>query len=189
MRKIIFAINVTIDGFANHEAVIADDELHDYYTDLLSTVDIVLFGRKTYELLESFWPIAYKDSRSTKSMLRFADKINSIKKIVFSNTLNEVHWRNTSLIKENMIEEISKLKNQSGNNLSIGGLSIASTLTKLGLIDEYFFVVQPIIFGKGKQLFENLNNRVDLKLMDAKVFSSGVVAKHYQKNKQQLSTR
>src|SRR5919106_465602 len=103
-RKIIFAINITIDGFADHTAVIADDELHDFYTDLLTTVDIVLFGRKTYQLLESFWPVAHEDSRSTKSMLRFADKINSIRKIVFSNALNEVHWSNTSLIKENMIE-------------------------------------------------------------------------------------
>jgi len=180
-RKIIFAINITIDGFANHEAVIADDELHDFYTDLLSTVDIVLFGRKTYQLLESFWPIAHEDLRSTKSMLRFADKIKSTQKIVFSNTLHEVHWNNTSLIKENMIEEILKLKNQRGNNLSIGGLSIASTLTKLGLIDEYFFIVQPIILGKGTPLFESLNNRVDLKLIDTKTFSSGVVAKHYQK--------
>lgn len=113
-------------------------------------------------------------------MLRFADKINNIKKIVFSNTLNEVHWNNTSLIKENMIEEILKLKNQSGNSLSIGGLSIESTLTELGLIDEYFFLVQPIILGKGTPLFQNLNNRVDLKLSDTKIFSSGVVAKHYQ---------
>ena len=181
MRKIIFAINVTIDGFADHEAVIADDELHDFYTDLLSTVDIVLFGRKTYELLESLWPIAHQDARSTKSMLRFADKINSIQKIVFSNTLNEVRWNNTSLMKENMIEEILKLKNQQGNNLSIGGLSIESTLTELGLINDYFFVVQPIILGKGKQLFEDLKDRVDLKLIDTKNFSSGVVAKHYQK--------
>ncbi len=180
-RKIIFAINVTIDGFADHTAVIADDELHDFYTDLLNTVDIVLFGRKTYQLLESFWPIAYEDPGSTKSMLKFADKINSMPKIVFSNTLNEVHWNNTSLVKGNMVEEILKLKNQPGNNLSIGGLSIASHLTKLGLIDEYFFLVQPIILGTGTPLFGNLSDRVDLKLIDTKIFYSGVVAKHYQK--------
>jgi dihydrofolate reductase len=181
-RKIIFAINVTIDGFANHEAVLADDELHDFYAELLGTIDIVLFGRKTYQLLESFWPIARQDPRSTKSMLRFADKINGIQKIVFSNTLNDVHWSNTSLIKgDDVIEQILKLKNQEGNRLSISGLSIASMLTRLGLIDKYLFVVQPVILGKGTPLLKDLNNRVDLKLIEIKTFASGVVAKHDQK--------
>jgi len=181
MRKIIFAINITIDGFANHTAVIADDALHDFYTDLLSTIDTVLFGRKTYQLLESYWPNAPDDPQATKSMIEFAHKINSIPKIVFSKTLDKATWNNTRLVKENMVEEILKLKNQPGNNLSIGGLSIASHLTKLGLIDEYFFLVQPIILGTGTPLFGNLNDRIDLKLIDTKIFCSGVVAKHYQK--------
>jgi len=183
MRKIIFAINITIDGFADHTAVIADDELHDFHTDLLSTVDAILFGRKTYQLLESYWPNAHEDPQATKSMIEFAHKINSMRKIVFSRTLDKVTWNNTRLVEENMVEEILKLKNQPGNSLSVGGLSIASNLTKLGLIDEYWFLVQPIILGKGKQLFENLNDRTDLKLIDTKIFNSGIVVLHYKKAK------
>ena len=118
-RKLIWAINITIDGFADHTAVIADDELHDFYTDLLSNVDAVLFGRKTYQLLESYWPIAPEDSKGTKSMIKFANTINDILKIVFSKTLNKVFWNNTTLIKEDITDEVLKMKRQPENNLSI----------------------------------------------------------------------
>ena len=83
MRKLIWAINVTIDGFADHTAVVADDELHDFYTDLLSNIDIELFGRKTYQLMESYWPVAPEDPPATKSMIRFANTINGISKSSF----------------------------------------------------------------------------------------------------------
>lgn len=179
MRKIIWAINVTIDGFADHTAVIADDELHDFYTDLLGTVDYVLFGRKTYQLLESYWPNAPEDPEATKSMIKFANRINNLSKIVFSKTLDKVSWNNTRLIKENMTEEVLKLKRQSGNSLSIGGIGIASNFMKLGLIDEYWFLVQPIILGKGRHLVEGIHDQHNLKLSDTKIFDSGVVALHY----------
>jgi dihydrofolate reductase len=182
LRKLIFAVNVTIDGFADHTAVIADDELHDFYTNLLSTVDIVLFGRKTYQLLESYWPKAPEDPNATKSMTEFANKINSLPKIVFSKTLDKAGWNNTRLIKGNIIDEVLKLKEQSGKSLSIGGLSIASTFMKHGLIDEYWFLVQPIILGRGKRLFEGITDRISLKLVDEKTFNSGVVVFHYKKN-------
>jgi dihydrofolate reductase len=181
MRKIIFSINITIDGFADHTAVIADDELHDFYTNLLNNVDIVLFGRKTYQLMESFWPNVPDDPRSTKSMIEFANKFNSISKKVISNTLNEALWNNTKLVKGNLVDEVLKLKNQEGKSVSIGGLSAASTLVKLDLIDEYWFLIQPIVLGKGKQLFESLNERVNLKLIDTNTLSSGVAVLHYQK--------
>lgn len=86
MKKLIFAINVTIDGFADHTAVIADDELHDFYTNLLNDADTLLFGRKTYQLMESYWPQAQNDPQATKSMIEIANKINSLPKIVFSKT-------------------------------------------------------------------------------------------------------
>lgn len=186
MRKLIYSINVTIDGVADHTAVIADDELHDFYTDLLGTVDIVLFGRKTYQLMESFWPVADQDPRTTKSMIRFADKFNSISKIVFSKTLDKAAWNNTTLIKENAVEEVSKLKQQTGKHLSVGGISLASALMKAGLIDEYWFLVQPIISGKGRQLFEEMNTRHDLQLLDTIKFNSGVTALHYKKGRNSL---
>ncbi len=178
-RKLVFDINVTIDGVADHTAVIADEELHDFYTNLLDSVDTILFGRKTYELLESFWPNADKDPASTRSMIDFANRINPIHKIVFSKTLDHVSWNNTELIKNNMVEEVIKLKQQTGKNLSISGISIASELANHGLIDEFWFLVQPIVAGKGKRLWQGLNNCMKLKLIDSKTLSSGVVVLHY----------
>jgi dihydrofolate reductase len=178
-RKLVFAINVTMDGFADHTAVIADDELHDFHTNLLVSVDTILFGRKTYELLESFWPNADKDPASTKSMIDFANKINPVHKIVFSNTLDQVTWNNTDLIRNNMVEEVIRLKHQRGKHLSIGGISIASELANHKLIDEFWFLVQPIVLGKGKRLWQGLNQKMNLKLLDSKAFNSGVVVLHY----------
>jgi dihydrofolate reductase len=181
MRKLIWAINVTLDGYADHEAVIADDELHYFYADLLKEVDAELFGRKTYDLLESFWPTAAEDPESTKGMIEFAERINSIPKIVFSKTLQKAEWKNTKLVKEDAIAEVRKLKAQAGKSLCIGGISLANNLMQEGLIDEYWIVVQPIILGKGKYLFQNINERKNLKLVDMKIFKSGVAALHYEK--------
>ena len=178
-RKLVFAINVTMDGCADHTAVIADEELHDFHTNLLDSVDTILFGRKTYELLESFWPNADKDPASTRSMIDFANKINPIHKIVFSNTLDQVSWNNTDLIKNNMVEEVIRLKHRTGKNLSIGGISIASELADHGLIDEFWFLVQPMVVGKGKRLWQGLHNSMNLKLIDSKTLGSGVVVLHY----------
>jgi len=181
MRKLIFAINITVDGFADHTSVIADDELHDFYTDLLNSFDIILFGRKTYQLFESFWPTADKDPQSTKSMLRFADKINGLHKIVFSKTLHQVAWNNTKLVKDNVLEEITRLKQQPGKNLSTGGISFSSSLMKAGLIDEFWFLVHPIVSGSGRRLFNEIDIKAKLKLLETQVFKSGVVAMHYLK--------
>jgi dihydrofolate reductase len=200
MRKLIFAINITIDGCFDHTAVIADDELHDFYTNLLNNVDAVLFGRKTYQLMENFWPKAHEYSGITKSLLAFADKINSIPKIVFSKTLNKVNWNNTTLIKGNIIDEVLKLKQQGTSEreikdedlqfrpgISISSLSIASTFMNLNLIDEYWFVVHPIILGKGRRLFEEIpepfngNNKLNFKLINTETFKSGAVVLHYEK--------
>ena len=181
MRKVIFAINITINGSADHTEGIADDELHDFFTDLLNDSDMILFGRNTYQLMESFWPIAHKDSRSTKSILRFADKINSIRKLVFSNTLSEVNWENTNLVNGNISNEVLSLKKQPGKNISVGSLSIASDLTNAGLIDEYWFLVHPIFSSSSIKIFNNIKKRINLKLISTKKFNSGVVVLHYNK--------
>ena len=182
MRKLIFAINITINGTADHTEAIADDELHDFFTNMLNDMDVILFGRKTYQLMENFWPVAHKDSGATKSMLRFADKINSIQKIVFSKTLKKVIWENTKLFNGNIRNEVLKLKKQRGKNISIGSLSIASELTNAGLIDEYWFLVHPIIGSINKQIFNNIKKRINLKLISTKTFNSGVVVLRYKKN-------
>ena len=180
MRKVVFAINSTINGSVDHTVGIADDELHDFYTDLLNSVDVVLMGRKTYQLMESFWPVAHKDPKSTQSILRFADKYNSIKKIVFSETLKEVKWQNSQLANQNLQEIISELKNQDGKNISAGSLSIALQLIKLDLIDEFWIAVHPIVAEKDPHLFEGMDIIKKLKLIDSTTLSSGVVFHHYQ---------
>ena len=180
MRKIIFAINVTIDGFADHTAMIADNELHDFFAGFLKKIDVVLYGRKTYELMADFWPTAEKDPVSTKSMKDFAVEINSVSKIVFSKTLTNVKWMNTKLAQRNLIEEISGLKKQDGNNIAVGSLSLASQLADY--IDEFWFAVHPVILGEGTRLFPGLSEKYNLKLIDSKTLNSGVTVLHYIKS-------
>jgi dihydrofolate reductase len=129
--------------------------------------------------MESYWPNAPEDPQATKSIIKFAHIINSIPKIVFSKTLNTVTWNNTKLIKDNLTEEVLKLKGQSGNRIAIGSISLASHFIKLDLIDEYWFSVHPIISGGAKHLVEGIKDQHNLKLSDIKKFNSGVVVLHY----------
>ncbi len=184
MRNLFLAINVSLDGFADHTVAIADDELHEFYSGLLDNTDIALFGRVTYQLMESYWPRAHEDPQATKSMLDFAGRFNAIPKIVFSRTLQKAGWNNTRLVRDNMVEEVIRLKQQSGKDISIGGISVSRELVKRGLIDEYWLVVQPVIVGKGRRLFDGLDDRINLKLLDTKTLKSGVVALHYQSDKE-----
>jgi dihydrofolate reductase len=183
MRKITFSINITIDGYADHTSGIADDELHKFFADLLKDAGIVLLGRKTYEMMASYWPHAREDPKSTKSEIEFADRYNGIEKVVFSKTLKSVNWNNTTLSKRDLIDEVQKMKKQNGKSISAGSLSIASALMEKNLIDEYWFLVHPVILGKGVHLFEGLNSRSNLSLIDTKVFGSGVVVLHYKNDK------
>ena len=179
MRKLILQMNVSLDGFADHQVAIADDELHDFAADMLDTVDIAMFGRTTYELMASYWPHTREDPAATKSMIAFADKFNAIPKIVFSNTLQEAGWENTRIIRGDAVEQVKKLKLQSGKDLSIGGLRISQDFMKHGLIDEYWLLVQPLLWLKGRQLFHGLTDRSTLTLLDTITFKSGVVVLHY----------
>lgn len=181
MRKIIFSINSTINGGADHTSVIADDELHDFYADYLENVDVVLMGRKTYELMEGYWPGAHEDPQITKSTLRFAGKFNSVPKIIFTNTLKEVKWQNSRIAEKDLIETVSDLKNGKGKYISAGSLSIASQLLKENLIDEFWFLLHPIVANNCKKLFEEFDGKMDLELSDSKIFNSGVVVLHYKK--------
>jgi dihydrofolate reductase len=180
LRKLVFAINVTLDGFADHQVMIADDELHEFFTDLLRRSDAALYGRVTYELLADYWPLAPDLPTSTPSEIEFANEVNRIPKVVFSKTLEKAEWNNTRLVKGDAIEEIRKLKAQPGKDLQVGGLSLVSNLTNLNLIDEYWLLVHPIVSGKGRRLFNELHQRVSLKLLETKTLHSGVVALHYQ---------
>lgn len=174
------SMNVSLDGCADHRVAIADDELHEFATRLLNNVDILLFGRVTYELMESYWPHASEDPNATDSMRQFARKINAMPKIVFSKTLEKAEWNNTELVRNDLAEEVIKLKRESGKYLSVGGISVCQELMRRGLIDEYWILVQPVIWGKGRRLFDDsTEKKIKLKLMDTKTFVSGVVVLHY----------
>ena len=180
MRKVVFAINITIDGSAGHETGIVDDELHEYFTGLLNDSGVEIFGRNTYHLMYPYWHDVAVNQSESKLINEFARAYDAIPKIVFSTTLKSVEWNNTTLMHSNLKEEIIKLKQQPGKNIFVGGLNIAAQVEQWGLIDEYHFVVHPIIAGKGPRLFESVDTRT-LKLVGQKTFRSGVVALHYKK--------
>ena len=181
MRNVVFAINVSIDGYCGHEDMVgADDELHEHFTGLLRDSDVEILGRNTYHLMYPYWHEVAVNQSETQVTNEFARIFDSIPKIVFSTTLKSVAWNNTTLLHSNLREEIMKLKQQPGKNISIGALSIAAQAAQWNLIDEYHFVVHPILAGKGPRLFESDTSHA-LRLVGSKPFRSGAVALHYKK--------
>src|SRR5688500_11468795 len=183
MRNIIFAINTTLDGCVDHTKQVADDETHEYFTDLLREVDLLVFGRITYELMVPFWPEVAKSQSMSKASNEFAQVFDSIEKVVFSRSLARAEDKNTRIVRTNLRDEILKLKQEQGKNILLGGVSVPSQLIELGLVDEYCFVVTPIVAGEGRRLLEgvSLPERSQLKLVDSKIFKSGCVALRYLK--------
>jgi dihydrofolate reductase len=180
MRKLIAAINMTLDGFCDHTAMIADDEIHQHYNELLSSAGTLLYGRITYQLMESYWPTVVKNPTGNKPMDEFAIIIDNISKIVFSHTLQHVEWKNARLAKADIKEEVLELKQQAGKPILVGSPSLIVTLMNLNLIDEFQLCVQPIIEGKGLPLLKNISDRINLKLLKTKTFSSsGSIALYY----------
>ncbi len=179
MRKLIAAMNMSLDGFCNHDAMTADDEIHQHYNELLSDADTLIYGRITYQLMESYWPGVVKKPTGNKPMDEFAVLIDDISKIVYSRTLKKVDWNNSILKKELRKEEVLKLKQLPGKNILVGSPGLIVAFMKLGLIDEYQFAVQPTVLGSGLPLFKNVNDRVDLSLLKTKTFACGAVALYY----------
>jgi dihydrofolate reductase len=180
MRKLIAAMNMTLDGFCDHTAMIADDEIHQHYNELLSNADILIYGRITYQLMESYWPTVVKNPTGNKPMDEFAVLIDNISKIVFSRTLQHVEWKNTTLKKEVIKEEVLELKSQAGKDILVGSPGLIVALTQLDLIDEYQLGVQPTVLGSGLPLFKNIRDRVNLKLLKTKTFDCGAVMLYYE---------
>jgi len=180
MRKLIAAMNMTLDGFCDHTAMIADDDLHRHYDEILSNADTLLYGRITYQLMESYWPAVVKNPTGNKPIDEFAVLIDNISKIVFSRTLKNVAWKNVKLAKGGIKEEVLELKQQAGKNILAGSPGLIATLTQLGLIDEYQLCVQPTILGNGLPLFKNINDRINLKLIKTKSFGSGSITLYYE---------
>src|SRR5499425_260723 len=183
MRNVIFAINVTLDGCCDHTKMIGDEEIYEYFTHLMRDVDLFLYGRKTYQLMVPFWPDVAKNQSMTKASNEFALTFDSINKIVFSRSLDSADDKNTRIVRTDLHDEILKLKQEQGKNILVGGVSIPSQLIELGLVDEYRFVVGPIIAGDGRRLLEgvSLRERFQPKLVESKIFKSGCVALRYLK--------
>jgi dihydrofolate reductase len=182
MRNVIYAINLTVDGCFDHTNGVPDEALLEYYTHLLRDADLIVFGRKTYQLMVPYWPDIAKNRSDTKADIDFADTFCSINKIVFSRSLDSAEG-NTRIVRTKLQDEIVRLKHEQGKYILVGGLDIPSQLIELGLVDEFRFVVQPIIAGQGKRLLGgiSLQEKLQLKLVESKIFKSGAVALRYLK--------
>jgi dihydrofolate reductase len=185
MRNVIFAINITADGYCSHTDGIADEELHEYFTELLHNASHLLYGRVTYQLMVPYWPEIARTQSETPACNAFARAFDSVEKIVFSTTLTHVEDENSRLVCANLAEELRVLKQKPGKDICVGSLSIASQLSDLGLIDEYRFVVHPVIAGKGPRFFETtaLRQKLRLDFLGSRTLRSGVVALHYEKKR------
>lgn len=180
MRKLIAAMNMTLDGYCDHTAGIADDEIHEHYNELLRNAGALIYGRTTYQLMESYWPSVVKTPTGNKAADTFAVLIDEVPKIVYSRTLKKVDWKNSTLKKEVIKEEIVELKRQAGKDIFVGSPSMIIAMMQLGVVDEYQLNIQPIILGSGLTLFKNIRDRIDLKLIKTKTFGCGAVIHYYE---------
>jgi len=185
MRKLVFAINITLDGCCDHTKFFPAEDTMEYFIQLTRDADTFLYGRKTYQLMVPYWPDVAKDPSGDRNEdYEFAKAFDAVEKIiVFSRTLEGPEGEKTSIVRMGLHDEVLKLKKKQGKNILTGGVNLASQLAGLGLIDEYHFMVHPIVVGEGTRLFEgiNLQENLQLKLAESKVFKSGVVALRYLK--------
>jgi len=179
MGRVILMMNVTLDGCCDHTQVIADEELHRYTEELMDQSDGLLAGREIYQLMEQFWPAIASSGEGPPFIVEYARKLDQKPKYVFSRTLDHVSWQNSFLLKGPVSEEVSKLTSEGKNLLVNGGPGLGSTLAQLGLVDEYHFLIQPIVAGRGPQLLGGIHDRLNLKLSGTKTFGSGVVVLRY----------
>ena len=179
MRPLRYSINVTLDGCCDHRVMAPDEELHRHAVESLDQADALLFGRVTYQMMEtSFRPNPATESRPFL-MEPFARTMDAARKYVVSSTLDRVDW-NSELLRGDLREAVHQLKEQPGTGLLTGGVQLPLALAELGLIDEYEFVVHPSLVGHWPTLFAGLSKRVDLKLTGRREFGSGAVALRYE---------
>jgi len=177
-RPLRYSINITLDGCCDHRAFTPNDDMHRHAADILSRADALLFGRITYQMMEAGWRHPAPPGARPEWMEPFADTINAARKYVVSSTLGQVDW-NAELVRGDLGTAVRQLKQESGNGLLVGGVTLPLALAEMGLIDEYEFVVHPRIAGHGPTLFAGLSKHIDLKLVDRQEFDSGAVAMRY----------
>jgi len=179
MRKLVYATSLSLDGYIDAEVgdpswVFPDEELHRHFNDIEREIDTLLYGRRMYELMAGYWPTADQDPSAPGFILEYAQIWKPISKVVFSSTLEVVDW-NSLLVRGDAVTEVAKLKAQPGRALGVGGLILASSLASAGLIDEYRLYYVPIFLGSGKAAFSRIQDRVRLKPVETRTFSSGTV--------------
>lgn len=175
---------MTLDGFCDHTVGIADNELHQHYTDMLRNAGTMIWGRTTYQLMEDYWPAVVKNPSDNPVFNDFAEQADNIHKIVFSRKLKSVAWKNTTLKSELTKEDMTAFKQQDDKDILVGSPGLIAQFTNLGLIDEYRICIHPMIAGKGLVLFKNMAELTDLDLLNTKTFGSGVVVLYYETRKE-----
>ena len=180
MRKVIAAINMTLDGFCDHTAgFFADEELHNHYSDLLNNSGILLYGRTTYQLMQ-VWQTLLENPSEKKSMNDFAVSLDKVEKLIFSNTLKETGWNTAKLANKPLDEEVLELKQKSGKDIFIGSRSLINQLLNSNLIDEFQICIHPVVEGQGMLLFDQIKERIFLKLLKTKSLTSGAAVFYYE---------
>jgi dihydrofolate reductase len=183
MRKLIYGINISLDGCCDHTKFGGGDDIQDYFRELLEGVDLVIYGRKTYELMVPFWPEAALTQSMDESSNAFAKVFANLKRVVVSKTIDHIDETQTMIIRDNVKEEILRLKQQTGEAISTGGVELPARLIEWGLIDEFHMVVHPLIVGQGRRLFTemSLSENLGLKLVASKTLSTGCIALRYER--------
>lgn len=180
MRKLIAGINMSLDGYCDHTLGVPDEALHLHYSETLDRAGTLLYGRTTYQLMESYWPELIKHPSGNKGLDDFAQSINRLPKLVFSRTLHELNWHSARLATRDLETEVRALKQEDGKDMLVGSPGLIAQLTALRLIDEYQLCIHPVIAGSGLTLFKNIGAQCKLKLIGTKTFEAGPVILIYQ---------
>ena len=178
MRPLRYSINITLDGCYDHQVMVANEELHRHAVANLARADALLFGRVTYELMEAGWRHPPATGTRPDWTVPFGRTIDAAKKYVVSATLDRVDW-NAELVRGNLGTAVRRLKREPGKGLFTGGVKLPLALAELGLIDEYEFIVHPVVAGHGPTLFAGLSERLEFTLVSREEFQSGAVALRY----------
>jgi dihydrofolate reductase len=183
MRKLVYAINISIDGCLDHTKMLPNEESFEFWTQLIRDASLLVYGRITYQLMVPYWPDVAKNRSMSNPANDFADAFDAVEKIVFSKSLDKVEDKKTRVVRTDLKDEILRLKQEPGKDMLLGGVDLPSQLIALSLVDEFLFIVNPVIAGGGRGLFEaiTLPERIKLKLVDSKVFKSGHVVLRYGK--------
>ncbi|MBK0381127.1 dihydrofolate reductase family protein [Mucilaginibacter segetis] len=183
MRKLVYGINMSLDGCCDHTKFGGGDDIHNYFRELLEDADLIIYGRKTYELMVPFWPQVAQTQSMDATVNAFAKTFAGINRVLVSRTITHTDDERTTIINKNVREEILKLKQQPGKAISIGGVELPAQLIEWGLVDEFHIVVHPVMVGQGRRLFTEMHlpENLGLKLSASQTLSRGCVALRYDK--------